>query len=348
MKKFMALILTLTTICGLVACGGNSKEELKANTDNPATAAEEKTYTIKLPNIYGETHFENAIYKEYFIPQLEERSNGTLKVELYPNSTLATDEEIYAGIRSGVYKMGITSVIFQDLLPQVGALQLPFLFEDFAHAKEYVFDKGYGVKLAEGSEEIGFKVLTCVSNGFRVMTLNKKIESMNDFKGFKMRTANYQNMVDCFTHLGCVVTPMAMSEIFTALEQKVVDGQENPPATIYSSGWYEIQDYMLLSNHVFTPDFLMVNCDFWNNLSDSQRTVLQEVANETAELIWARAEESYFEDVETMKTESGIEVYSPSAEFRQAMVEATSPMYDTFYAAHPEYKDMYEEMRNHS
>ncbi len=336
MKKHIRIITALLAVCmifGLAACG--------AKTGAPAA---EETITIKMPHIYGDSHFITKTYEEFFKTEVEKRSNGSLKVELYPNSTLANEEEIYAGVRAGTYEMGIFATVCQDLLPQVTGLQLPFMFADFATAKEYLFDKGYGLKITDTSEEYGFKVLACVGTGFRVMTLNKRIENIEDFAGFKMRTASYQNMIDCFENLGCTVTAMPMNEVFTALEQKVVDGQENPPSTILSQGWYEIQDYMLLSNHVFSANFIAVNCDFWNKLSDEQREVLQAVATETAELVWQRADEAYQTDVDTMVAAGTIEAYYPSDELRQDMIDATAGMIDDFYAANPDYKELYMEM----
>lgn len=162
-----------------------------------------------------------------------------------------------------------------------------------------------------------------------------------------MRTPTIANMVQIFESLGCLATPMAMGEVYSGLEQGVVDGQENPPSTIRSSGWYEVQDYMLISNHVFNPDFLVVNVDFWNELSDSQRAVIEEVSAEFQEKMWEASEQAEEEDLQYMIDNSDIDVYYPSDEFRQEMIDATSVMYDNFYKDHPEFKDMVEAMRNY-
>ena len=114
------------------------------------------------------------------------------------------------------------------------------------------------------------------------MTLNKKVESLADLKGLKLRMPNLEVMVNIGNCLGCAVTPMAMTEVFSALEQKVIDGQENPPSTIRTQGWYEIQDYLLVSNHVFTSLFLCANSNFYNSLDSELQGILDEVISETS------------------------------------------------------------------
>lgn len=350
MKKLFALILASAMACTLLTgCAGNAPVSAPAEPTQQGNAeAEETSFTIKLPYDYAEGHFESDLLMDFFAPEVEARSNGTLKVECYPGGILGTQEQIYEGVRNGMYEMAIIGVIAQDLMPQVAAFQFPFLFPDFSTAKEVLIDEGYGWKLLEGSEDHGFKTLSLNPVGFRVMTLNKKIESLDGFRGFVMRTPTITNMVQIFEDLGCVATPMAMTEVYSGLEQGVIDGQENPPSTIRSSGWYEVQDYLLVSNHVFNPDWLAVNVDFWNQLSDNQRAVLTEVSAEFQELMWEAAENADAEDLQFMIDNSDIEVYYPSDEFHQEMVEATSGMYDAFYQSMPEYEQIIEEMRNFS
>lgn len=346
MKKRLALILAaILTAAMLTGCGGGSTPASSPETPTDETNAAEESFTIKLPYDYAEGHFESDLLMNFFAPEVEARSNGTLKIECYPGGILGTQEQIYEGVRNGMYEMAIIGVIAQDLMPQVAAFQFPFLFSDFATAKQVLIDEGYGWKLLENSEDHGFKVLSLNPVGFRVMTLNKKIESIDGFRGFVMRTPTIANMVQIFEDLGCVATPMAMTEVYSGLEQGVIDGQENPPATIRSSGWYEVQDYLLVSNHVFNPDWLAVNLDFWNRLSDNQKTILTEVAGEFQDKMWEAAENADRDDLQFMMDNSDIEVYEPSDEFLQEMIEATSGMYDTFYENMPEYKDVVEEMR---
>lgn len=354
MKKLLGMILAALMMLSVTAGCSVSGDADSGNSDQQGTnegteaSATEESFTIRLPYDYADGHFESDLLKNFFAPEVEKRSNGTLKVECYAGGILGTQEQIYEGVRNGVYEMAVIGVIAQDLMPQIAAFQFPFLFSDFETAKTVLIDEGYGMRLLEGSEEHGFKVLSLNPVGFRVMTLNKKVESVEDFQGFVMRTPTIANMVQIFEDLGCVASPMPMTEVYSGLEQGVIDGQENPPSTIRSSGWYEVQDYMLISNHVFNPDWLAVNVDFWNSLSENQRNVLTEVSAEFQEKMWEAAETAEAEDLQFMIDNSDIEEYYPSEEFRQEMIDATAGMYDDFYEAMPEYKDIVEEMRNYS
>lgn len=335
MKKFFALLLAMSMALSLAACGNQNSG---GTSDNDS--ADVKPITIKLPHCYSEGHPLTDTLENYFKPELESRSGGRLVVDLYPNSTLATEEQIYEGLRNNTYEMGVVGTIFQDRIPSVATFQLPFLFNDFDQAKKALYEEDYGHQLIGDVASLGFTVNGIVPDGFRVMTLNKKVESLADLKGLKLRMPNLEVMVNIGNCLGCAVTPMAMTEVFSALEQKVIDGQENPPSTIRTQGWYEIQDYLLVSNHVFTSLFLCANSNFYNSLDSELQGILDEVISETSAKIWDSAKEKAQEDLDYMATEGGIEVYYPSDAFKQEMIDATASMYDNMYAKCPEVKDI--------
>ena len=336
MKKFFALLLAMSMALSLAACG--NKASSGGTSDNDS--ADVKPITIKLPHCYSEGHPLTDTLENYFKPELESRSGGRLVVDLYPNSTLATEEQIYEGLRNNTYEMGVVGTIFQDRIPSVATFQLPFLFNDFDQAKKALYEEDYGHQLIGDVASLGFTVNGIVPDVFRVMTLNKKVESLADLKGLKLRMPNLEVMVNIGNCLGCAVTPMAMTEVFSALEQKVIDGQENPPSTIRTQGWYEIQDYLLVSNHVFTSLFLCANSNFYNSLDSELQGILDEVISETSAKIWDSAKEKAQEDLDYMATEGGIEVYYPSDAFKQEMIDATASMYDDMYAKCPEVKDI--------
>ena len=329
MKRIFALLSAVAMALTLVACG-----EASGSTSSSGQSSGD-TITIKLPHCYVEGHPLTDTLQNFFKPELESRSNGRLTVDIYPNSTLATEEQIYEGLRNNTYEMGVVGTIFQDRIPSVAAFQLPFLFTDYDQARAALYEGDYGYQLIGDVASLGFTVNGIVPDGFRVMTMNKKVESLADMHGLKMRMPNLEIMVEIGNYLGFAVTPMSMTEVFSALEQGVIDGQENPPSTIRSQGWYEIQDYLLVSNHVFTSLFLCVNNDFYNSLDSELQNILDEVIDETCAQIWDTAQTQAQEDLDYMSSEGGIEVYEPSDSFRQEMVEATAPMYDNMYESHP-------------
>ena len=335
MKRMFALLLSLTMVFSLTACGGGNEESSSGGSE-----ASGETITIKLPHCYSEGHPLTDTLENFFKPELESRSGGRLTVDLYPNSTLATEEQIYEGLRNNTYEMGVVGTIFQDRIPSVATFQLPFLFSDFDQAREALYEQDYGQQLIGDVASLGFTVNGIVPDGFRVMTLNRKAESLADLKGLKLRMPNLEVMVKIGECLGCAVTPMAMTEVFSALEQNVIDGQENPPSTIRTQGWYEIQDYLLVSNHVFTSLFLCVNSAFYDSLDPELQGILDEVIDETSSKIWDSAKEQAQADLDFMDAEADIEVYYPSDTFKQEMIDATASMYDDMYAPCPEVEEI--------
>lgn len=341
MKRSFALLLALVMVLSLAACGraqgGSQNGDQGGQSQDSGQAA---PITIKLPHCYSDGHPLTDTLENYFKTELESRSGGRLLVELYPNSTLATEEQIYEGLRNNTYEMGIVGTIFQDRIPSVATFQLPFLFTDFDQARTALYEKEYGQQLIGDVASLGFTVSGIVPDGFRVMTLNRKVESLADLKGLKLRMPNLEVMVNIGNCLGCAVTPMAMTEVFSALEQRVIDGQENPPSTIRTQGWYEIQDYLMVSNHVFTCLFLCVNSNFYNGLDSELQGILDDVIAETSAKIWDGAKEQAQEDLDFMSQEGGTEVYYPSDAFKQEMIDATASMYDDMYGRCPEVKDI--------
>lgn len=341
MKRSFALLLALVMVLSLAACGGAQGGSQSGNQGGQSQdSGQAAPITIKLPHCYSDGHPLTDTLENYFKTELASRSGGRLLVELYPNSTLATEEQIYEGLRNNTYEMGIVGTIFQDRIPSVATFQLPFLFTDFDQARTALYEKEYGQQLIGDVASLGFTVSGIVPDGFRVMTLNRKVESLADLKGLKLRMPNLEVMVNIGNCLGCAVTPMAMTEVFSALEQRVIDGQENPPSTIRTQGWYEIQDYLMVSNHVFTCLFLCVNSNFYNGLDSELQGILDDVIAETSAKIWDSAKEQAQEDLDFMSQEGGTEVYYPSDAFKQEMIAATASMYDDMYGRCPEVKDI--------
>ena len=174
MKRIFALLSAVAMALTLVACG-----EASGSTSSSGQSSGD-TITIKLPHCYVEGHPLTDTLQNFFKPELESRSNGRLTVDIYPNSTLATEEQIYEGLRNNTYEMGVVGTIFQDRIPSVAAFQLPFLFTDYDQARAALYEGDYGYQLIGDVASLGFTVNGIVPDGFRVMTMNKKVESLAD------------------------------------------------------------------------------------------------------------------------------------------------------------------------
>lgn len=327
-NKYVMLISTLVLPLLLIACGSDKKE---------SGAGEQ---TLKIAHYFAESHPQHIALEEEFVPAVEEGTNGRLKVEIYPNSQLGAEEEFTNGVRNGSIEMVIAGMGLQSASPKIGALEWPFLFDNYEEARK-VLDGKAGSEIKDEFKKLDVEPLEWTVNGFRVISSNRAIESMEDFKGLQLRMPDFDMFVRTGEALGVSVQPMPLSEVFTALEQGVIDGQENPYATLKESGFYEVQSHVLESNHMFSPNIYLMNADFFNTQDEQTQEVIRDAAKKAADYQWELAIESKEEIKQELEAE-GMTIMEPSEELKQAMVEAMNPLYEKLYEEY----DWAEELKN--
>ncbi|GGC83867.1 hypothetical protein GCM10007216_13120 [Thalassobacillus devorans] len=316
----LASFLMLASILLLAACGGNSS----------ASGDGGKAKKIKVANYFAEDHPQNVALKEKFKTMVEEESNGELEVQIYANSTLGAEKEFYDGVRNGTIEMGIPGLIMQADIPKMAVPEWPFLFEDYEHV-ETVLNGPIGQEITEDLEsQHGVKPLAWSANGFRMFSSNQTIEQLEDFDGLRLRMPNIPNYIQLGELLGANITPMPISEVFTALEQKVVDGQDNPIATLKASGWHEVQSDVLESKHMFSPNLYIINSDFYNGLTKEQQELIEKASQEAAAYEFELMKKSYEEDKKFLEDE-GLKFTNPSDEFKENMEKASDPLYEDIF-----------------
>lgn len=327
MKKFKISIFTMAIMFVLIlaACGGEENEAA----DNGNGEGTEDTTTIKVAHYFAESHPQHIALEEEFVPAIEEATDGRISVELYPNSQLGAEEEFTNGVRNGSIEMVIAGMGLQNANPKIGALEWPFLFDDYNQART-ALNGETGADIEEAFRELGVEPMGWTVNGFRVVSSNQSIESMEDFEGLDLRMPNFDVFVNTGEALGASVQPMPLSEVFTALEQGVIDGQENPYPTLLESGFYEVQSHVLESNHMFSPNVYLMNSEFFDNLSEEDQQVIQEAAQGAADYQWELALESEEEIKEELET-AGLTIIQPDEQFKQDMRDAMEPVYEDFY-----------------
>ncbi|MCM3790095.1 TRAP transporter substrate-binding protein [Domibacillus indicus] len=319
MKKTFLGVLAASVTSAMILAGCNGSEE--------AASGGGQTKTIKVANYFAEDHPQNIALKEKFKTMVEEESGGQLKVQIYANSTLGAEKEFYDGVRNGTIEMGIPGLIMQADIPKMGVPEWPFLFRDFEHVKN-VLNGPIGEEITADLEpKHGVTPLAWSANGFRMFSSNRTIESMEDFDGLRLRMPNIPNYIKLGESLGANVSPLPISEVFTALEQKVVDAQDNPIATLRNSAYYEVQTDVLESKHMFSPNIYIINTKFFNGLTKEQQDIIQNAAKEAAEYEFDLLEKSYEEDKNFLE-ENGIKFTTPDEKFAKEMEEAAKPVYD--------------------
>jgi len=236
--------------------------------------------------------------------------------------------------------MGATGNMWENTIPQFRLMQMPYMFVNYDHADE-VLNGPIGQKIYKYLEKLNVKVLASFPNGFRVVSNNKRaINSIEDTKGIKLRVFEGKTIIAEMRALGFDTVVMPLSEVFTALQQNVVDGQDNPLSTSYYAGMYEVQKYVAITNHMYSPGYIVINNDVYNKLSDNAKKVLEKVARETTtEIVNAVKKEQ--DDIIKDITSKGVTVTKPDL---KPFIEKVKPILDEYIKEQPELKDIIDEI----
>ncbi|HGO5824208.1 TPA: TRAP transporter substrate-binding protein [Mannheimia haemolytica] len=293
---------------------------------------------IKIGHYNSDVHPSNIALQEYFKKTIEEKTEGRYEIRIFPNNQLGGEDQIVNGLRNGTIEGGITGLLLQNVDPIFGVWEWPYLFKDNAEAKK-VLESPISQEIGEKMEKYGIKLLAYGMNGFRVISSNKKVENFDDFKGLRLRVPLNSLFVDWAKAMHINPQSMPLSEVFTALEQKVIDGQENPYMLIKDSGLYEVQKYIIESNHIFSPGLLQLSLKTWNKMSKEDQAIFLEAAKLYQEKEWELAMKME-QDVKDFFHKNGKEVIVPSEQFKADMLKASETLYQNFYQKYDWAKDV--------
>ncbi|WP_221568370.1 DctP family TRAP transporter solute-binding subunit [Alkalihalobacillus sp. TS-13] len=288
------------------------------------SSGEESTtlsFAYELPNDHPWGHG-----AEEFKKIVEEKTDGKIKVKIYGNGQLAgSGREIQEGAKVGTIDIGISSTPMAQMNPHVDIFSLPYIFESREQAWE-VLDGPIGEKVGSYLEEHNLKHLAYWEDGFRQVTNNTKpIQSPEDFKGLRIRVPESDVRMETFKELGASPLPMAWSEVFTALQQGTIDGQENPLSVIHSASFYDVQKYLTITNHVYSPATLFINKNKWDGLSEEHQKVILEAAEAGRDINREMNEKQDEEMINDLK-DKGMEVQI--IEDIKPFQEVTKPVWD--------------------
>lgn len=274
---------------------------------------------------------------EMFADLVEEGTNGELVVDVGGNAQYGDDMEALTQMRMGTLAFSTNSQgASSSVVPQFSVLGLPFLFDSLPTAWE-VMDGEVGEELKRLAEEQGLVLLALWDNGIRHVSNNvRPIESPEDLDGLKIRTPPDEMTVDIFESLGANPTPMNFSELYIALEQGVVDGQENPLMNIHSSKLYEVQDYISLTGHKYESTPLLMSKMVWDSLTSDQQEVIKDAAVEAGEFN-RQASLQADEDLRKVMEDTGVEFNEVE---KQPFIEATASVYDLWREEYPDLVEM--------
>lgn len=285
-KKVMSALLAGAMLFALAACGNNSSNGGNggnASGGNNGGGNSGAVIELRMGNVTSSSA-KDAV-TEVFISKVEEYSNGTIKITHFPDNQLGNDEQSFAMAQTGEcdIAVGSTSSVattYNDLY----LYDIPYMFLNKQEVYEVGFNGEAGKAILDGFSGYGLKGLAFWENGFRnVTTNNKDIAAVTDLNGLKIRTMANEIHLEAWKAMGANPTPMAFGELFTAMQQGTVDGQENPLGIITGNKFEEIEKFCTLTEHVYTPYYVVMNLEKWNSLTAEQQDALTRAMEETTQ-----------------------------------------------------------------
>lgn len=340
MKKTLALLLAGTMVMSLTACSSGSSTP--ATTAAPAPAAAETEAAggeAEAPaEDYGEYSWNLAMtvaetttnYKmtEYFANLVNERSGGSINIELYPGGQLANTTEQDEACVSGSIEMvtGMTSDL-TDFVKEMALFDMPNVFDDIDHMRNFLESDYAKNQINEYCEASGIHMLAFSDAGFRQLTTNVPTASVADLKGQKIRVMTNKYHIAYWNEIGASAVPMQFNELFMGLQQGTVDGQENPYMNIVGNNLQEVQKYVVETNHVGHIIVFFMNNDLYQSLPENTKALIDECAAEAVEYAKGVANESIDLDKQTVM-DAGCEIVQFSDEDLAFLREKAQVVYD--------------------
>ncbi len=270
-----------------------------------------------------------AVTAEEFARRANERLGDRAKVIVFGSSQLGGDEVMLQKLKLGTIDLVLPSTIMSSIVEAFGLFEMPYLVSDREHMRR-VEEEVFWPDLHPLAIERGYEVLAIWENGFRHVTNNvRPITTPADLRGIKLRTPRGIWRVKMFQAYGANPTPMPLSEVFVALQTGGMDGQENPLAQVVAARLHEVQSYLSLTRHVYTPAYVTVGTERWAKLPEDVRTILRETARETQEFAYATAERMDTDLLVDLR-DAGIVINQPN---QDAFISASSAVYEEFAAS---------------
>jgi len=304
----------LLSICLTFFAGCEKKQEQKAEV------------VLKLGHSLDVTH---PVHKAmvYMAQKVAEKSNGRMKVEIFPNEQLGTEKECIEALQLGYMAITKTSTaVMEGFVPKMKIFGIPYLFRDSEHYWK-VLKGPIGKELLLAGQSKGLRGLCYYDAGARSFYSKKQINSPADLTGLKVRVMKSIMSMDMVKAMGGSPTPIAWGELYTSLDQGVVDAAENNPPSFRTSRHYEVCHYYALDEHTRLPDILIISTRVWNSLSSEFQQILQEAVDESVEYerkIWTEAEKNDMKIVE----DAGVKVTYPDKKPFQESVKSMWAEYD--------------------
>lgn len=263
---------------------------------------------------------------QHFAQALEERSQGRFEVRIYPSSQIGGEKQLQEMLTLGTAEMTVTGLV-NTYEPLFAVFEMPYLYRDRAHVVR-VMNGPIVAETAESLIPLGMRLIGFYENGFRHVTTTKKaIHKPEDLKDLVIRTPENPAQIETFRALGAVPTPLSFSELYTALLQGVVQGQENPLQNIASSNLHQVSKHIAKTSHIYNAAYVLISERFWKTLNPEDQELFRTCVQESSQWQLAQMEQLDIDLEKQLKEEGALFTYPD----QQAFAEACAPAYETLY-----------------
>jgi len=301
-KKLATAVLSLLVAGSLLFAGCGQKQAAPTG-DKKAEGAK---FTLRL----AETHppdYPTTMGDKKFAELVGERSNGRIKVEVFPSAQLGEEKAVIEQVQLGAIEMTrVSSAPLAEFNKQYGALSLPYIFDSEAHLWKFL-EGPMGVQMLDGLEKSKMKGLAYYESGARSFYARTPLTSLNDIKGLKIRVQQNKVNMDMISALGASATPMGYGEVFSALQTGVIDAAENNYPSYYSSNHYQSAKHFILDGHQRVPEVLLISKTHWDKMSDDDKKLIKQAALDSVKFqreAWAK----YEKESEAKLREAGVTI----------------------------------------
>lgn len=340
-NRIAAFALAATMALGITACGGSSNGAPAGGNSAGGAATTEKTFNLKLGHNMAEDH---AVHIEMaaFADAVKEKSGGTINITIFPNGTLGSETDMISQIQNGALDMAkVSASTLGNFSKLYNAYSVPYVFDDKDHYYA-VMDSDITQNIFDSTEKDGFVGLTWLDSGSRSFyTVKTPIRKPEDLKGLKIRTMDSQMAIDMMGNLGGSATVMGYSDIYTGLQQGVIDGAENNVTALRDHG--EVAKFYSFDEHTRIPDVIVLSAKVWNEMTPEQQEILKSCAKDATEdykTAWKNFED---EVLENATTNFGVELVKDVD--IKAFQDAVQPIYEKLKTDDAEVYGVVEQIR---
>ena len=323
-KRALALLLSLAVVAGISGCasgGGSNGASASGNSGK-------SNVKIKIANIYGADTYESKSLVKF--KEIVESKADNIAVEVYTNAQLGNEETLTDSVRQGSVEVVVVGPMIAQYVPLIACSEYPYLVDTWEQANAVLRNENFQKMTTDGIDAQGIDFLGYSPVGFRVISSSFPIKTIDDIKGMRLRAPNipyYIKMAECWN---ANVITMSISELFTGLEQKVVDGQENPYNVVIANKFYEVQPYIIDTRHMFSTHGWYANKKFMDGLSEDDKKVVTESIEEAIDYCWKISQEGEDSEKKYLE-ENGVTITPCDDKMREEMKATQGPMTEWFF-----------------